>query len=75
VITPVLDRDGLAEAREISNQHWMIGATLSSTFHGRDIFSPAAAHLRPAGNLIWLGRGAAVGTAVAKNFGKVRQRH
>jgi len=40
VITPVLDRDGLAEAREISNQHWMIGATLSSTFHGRDIFSP-----------------------------------
>src|SRR5882724_12050542 len=43
VITPVLDRDGLAEAREISNQHWMIGATLSSTFHGRDIFSPAAA--------------------------------
>jgi S-adenosylmethionine hydrolase len=45
VITPVLDRDGLAEAREISNQHWMIGAPLSSTFHGRDIFSPAAAHL------------------------------
>jgi S-adenosylmethionine hydrolase len=45
VITPVLDRDGLAEARQISNQHWMIGATLSSTFHGRDVFSPAAAHL------------------------------
>src|ERR1700758_1625100 len=45
VITPVLDRDGLAEAREISNQHWMIEAPLSSTFHGRDIFSPAAAHL------------------------------
>lgn len=45
VITPVLDRDGLAEAREISNQHWMIQAPLSSTFHGRDIFSPAAAHL------------------------------
>src|SRR6266849_6093367 len=45
VITPVLDRDGLAEAREISNQHWMLGATLSSTVHGRDMFSPAAAHL------------------------------
>jgi S-adenosylmethionine hydrolase len=45
VITPVLDRDGLAEAREITNQHWMIDAPLSSTFHGRDIFSPAAAHL------------------------------
>src|SRR5712692_3337972 len=45
VITPVLDRDGLESAREITNQHWMIGASLSSTFHGRDIFSPAAAHL------------------------------
>jgi S-adenosylmethionine hydrolase len=45
VITPVLDRDGLAEAREIRNQHWMIDSPLSSTFHGRDIFSPAAAHL------------------------------
>src|SRR5258706_633329 len=45
VITPVLDRDGLEAAREITNQHWMIQAPLSSTFHGRDIFSPAAAHL------------------------------
>jgi S-adenosylmethionine hydrolase len=45
VITPVLDRDGLESAREITNQHWMIEAPLSSTFHGRDIFSPAAAHL------------------------------
>jgi len=45
VITPVLDRDGLESAREINNQHWMIQAPLSSTFHGRDIFSPAAAHL------------------------------
>src|SRR6266849_4470960 len=45
VITPVLDRDGLESAREIRNQHWMIQAPLSSTFHGRDIFSPAAAHL------------------------------
>ena len=31
--------------REITNPAWMIGARLSSTFHGRDIFSPAAAHL------------------------------
>lgn len=45
VITAVLDRDGLESAREITNQHWMIQAPLSSTFHGRDIFSPAAAHL------------------------------
>ena len=45
VITPVLDRDGLDSAREITNQHWMLEAPRSSTFHGRDIFSPAAAHL------------------------------
>src|SRR6202521_2581280 len=45
LITPVLDRDGLASAREITNQAWMIEALVSSTFHGRDIFSPAAAHL------------------------------
>jgi hypothetical protein len=45
LITPVLDRDGLDSAREITNPHWMIQAPISSTFHGRDIFSPAAAHL------------------------------
>lgn len=45
IITPVIDRDGLDSAREITNQHWMIQGALSSTFHGRDIFSPSAAHL------------------------------
>jgi len=45
VLTPTLDRDGLDSAREITNQNWMIQAPVSSTFHGRDIFSPAAAHL------------------------------
>ena len=45
IITPVIDRDGLDSAREITNQHWMIQAPVSSTFHGRDIFSPSAAHL------------------------------
>jgi S-adenosylmethionine hydrolase len=45
VVTPVLDRDGFDSAREITNQAWMIQAPVSSTFHGRDIFSPAAAHL------------------------------
>ena len=45
LLSPVLDRDGLDAAREITNQHWMMQAPLSSTFHGRDIFSPAAAHL------------------------------
>ena len=45
LITLVENRDGLEGAREIANPNWMIGQKLSSTFHGRDIFSPAAAHL------------------------------
>lgn len=45
LMTLIQDRDGLEGAREITNPAWMIGAALSSTFHGRDIFSPAGAHL------------------------------
>jgi S-adenosylmethionine hydrolase len=45
LITPVIDRDGLVSAREITNPGWIIQAPVSSTFHGRDIFSPAGAHL------------------------------
>src|ERR1700758_26071 len=45
LITLVQDRDGIEAARAIVNRNWMIGAALSSTFHGRDIFSPVAAHL------------------------------
>jgi S-adenosylmethionine hydrolase len=45
LITLVAQRDGLLAAREITNPKWMIGKALSSTFHGRDVFSPAAAHL------------------------------
>jgi S-adenosylmethionine hydrolase len=45
LITPIIDRDGLESAREITNPSWMIGKAISSTFHGRDIFSPVGAHL------------------------------
>lgn len=45
LMTLVQDRDGIESVREITNRDWMIGAALSSTFHGRDIFSPAGAHL------------------------------
>lgn len=45
LITLVADRQGLTGAREIVNPRWMRAAARSSTFHGRDIFSPAAAHL------------------------------
>ena len=45
LVTLVTDRDGFEGAHEITNTAWMIGDKISSTFHGRDIFSPAAAHL------------------------------
>jgi S-adenosyl-L-methionine hydrolase (adenosine-forming) len=45
LITLVEDRDGLEGAREITNPLWMRGEAISSTFHGRDIFSPVGAHL------------------------------
>ena len=45
VITLVEQRDGIDAVREITNTAWMIGSKLSSTFHGRDIFSPVGAHL------------------------------
>jgi len=45
LITPIVDADGLEGAHEITNPAWMIGDKISSTFHGRDIFSPTAAHL------------------------------
>jgi S-adenosylmethionine hydrolase len=45
LMTLVEDRDGVEAAREITNPAWMIGTRLSSTFHGRDIFSPVGAHL------------------------------
>ena len=45
VITLVEQRDGIDAVREIKNTDWMIGTKMSSTFHGRDIFSPVGAHL------------------------------
>lgn len=58
LMTPVLDRDGFDGAHEITNTAWMIGDNVSSTFHGRDIFSPAAAHL--AAGADWTQAGPAV---------------
>lgn len=45
VITLVEQRDGIDSVRVITNPDWMIGSKMSSTFHGRDIFSPVGAHL------------------------------
>lgn len=45
LMTLVQDRDGIEGVHNITNPAFMIGSKLSSTFHGRDIFSPVGAHL------------------------------
>ncbi len=62
LMTLVAARDGITGIREITNPKWMIGDKLSSTFHGRDIFSPAAAHLARGDD--WRAAGPPVATLV-----------
>src|SRR5271154_1389139 len=45
LMTLVEDRDGIESIRQITNPDWMVGSKISSTFHGRDIFSPVGAHV------------------------------
>lgn len=45
LVTPVADRDGLAEVREIANLAWVRTGTATPTFHGRDVFAPVAARI------------------------------
>lgn len=45
LITQVADRDGVEGIREITNPRWQLQGSSSSTFHGRDVYSPVAAHL------------------------------
>ena len=65
LITPIVDADGLEGVREITNPAWMIGDKISSTFHGRDIFSPAGAHLAMGED--WTHAGPAVDVLVRLN--------
>jgi S-adenosylmethionine hydrolase len=44
LLTLVQDRIGITGAHAIVNPKWMLSA-VSNTFHGRDVFSPAAGHL------------------------------
>jgi len=55
LITLVEEVDGIQSVREITNTKWMIGNALSSTFHGRDIFAPVAAHLAKGKNWTQVG--------------------
>ncbi|MGA8436904.1 MAG: SAM-dependent chlorinase/fluorinase [Candidatus Sulfotelmatobacter sp.] len=45
LLTLVEQRDGIEGVHEVTNPEWMIGTKRSSTFHGRDIFSPVGAHV------------------------------
>ena len=55
LITLVEQRDGIESAHQITNPEWMIGGKLSSTFHGRDIFSPVGAHLARGEDWVFVG--------------------
>jgi S-adenosylmethionine hydrolase len=45
LVTQVAERDGVEAIREITNPKWELQGSSSSTFHGRDVYSPVAAHL------------------------------
>ena len=44
LLLPAADRAGIVEVRELANPDYAL-ETISRTFHGRDLFAPAAAHL------------------------------
>ena len=44
LLLPAVSRSGIAAAHELANPVYAL-ETISRTFHGRDLFSPAAAHL------------------------------
>lgn len=45
LFTYVLDREGLAEAHELTNKAYWRPGVISATFHGRDVFGPVAGHI------------------------------
>jgi S-adenosyl-L-methionine hydrolase (adenosine-forming) len=44
LLLPAAERAGIVEARELANPDYAL-ESISRTFHGRDLFAPAAAHL------------------------------
>ena len=55
---------GPKEARVLENRAWMLERT-SSTFHGRDIFAPIAAHLALGGDFAEVGQSVPLGSLVS----------
>jgi S-adenosylmethionine hydrolase len=54
LLLPAAERAGIAEARELANPEYAL-ESISRTFHGRDLFAPAAAHLAAGVSLSELG--------------------
>jgi S-adenosyl-L-methionine hydrolase (adenosine-forming) len=44
LLLPAAERSGIVDARELANPEYAL-ESISRTFHGRDLFAPAAAHL------------------------------
>jgi S-adenosylmethionine hydrolase len=44
LLLPAVERAGIADVRELANPDYAL-ESISRTFHGRDLFAPAAAHL------------------------------
>ncbi len=64
LLLPAAERlGGIVEVRMLENLAWMLEAT-SATFHGRDIFSPVAAHLAIGGPFEDVGAPVEPGTLV-----------
>lgn len=58
---------GAVEARVLENRSWML-PSISSTFHGRDIFSPMAAHIATGGAFEDVGSPVDLGSLMALDF-------
>jgi S-adenosyl-L-methionine hydrolase (adenosine-forming) len=54
LLVPAAERAGIEAARELANPDYAL-RTISRTFHGRDLFAPAAAHLAAGVSLDELG--------------------
>jgi S-adenosylmethionine hydrolase len=72
LLTMVEDADGIEAVREITNRDWMLADRTSSTFHGRDIFSPVAAHLASGEDWTEVGPSLPIGSLVRLNLVSAR---
>jgi S-adenosylmethionine hydrolase len=68
LLTPIEARDGIEAVHEITNPAWMLPGPHSATFHGRDVFSPAAGHLARGDD--WTKAGAALATLTRLTIAK-----